>query len=158
MFNKQTLFILGVELKEEDGTILARYRVETMDNDERPLVSLKKLLDSGKMGTTPTWNPNPLRDTTVAIVLCVAAVGGEPDKIDRIKATLEAANGEFMSLGQQAIDNCSIIKEFDKRTLTRNKHAEIFSDVYRQTDSFCIPLRAIRSACSSLYKSLICCR
>ena len=95
------------------------------------MVSLKKLLDSGKMGTAPTWDPNPLRDTTVAIVLCVAAAGGEPDKVNRIKAVLDTANEAFVALGEQPIDNCSIIREFDKRTLTRGKHAEIFSDVYK---------------------------
>ncbi|MDP3705235.1 MAG: hypothetical protein Q8R24_04920 [Legionellaceae bacterium] len=123
------LIPVGLEFKEDDGTILARLRVETNDHDERPLASLKTLLDSGRANSAPVWDPNPLRDTTVAIVLCVAAVRDEPGKIEQIKAVLNDANVSFRTLGAQSMTNCSIIKEFDKRTLTRGKHVEIFAEV-----------------------------
>ncbi len=123
------LIPVGLEFKEEDGTILARYRVETKDNDTRPLASLKQLLDEGRVGNAPVWDPNPLRDTTVAIVLCVAVVKEDASKIERIKAVLTTANEAIKELGTQAIDRYSIIGSYDKRTLTRGKHVQIFSEV-----------------------------
>ena len=124
---------VGLEFKEEDGTILARYRVQTNDNDERPLLSLKKLLDSGRQSSLPAWDPHPLRDNTVAIVLCVVAVREDAHKVAQIKAVLTAAEGRFKALGKQPITNCSIIKEYDKRTITRGKHVTIFSEVYKNS-------------------------
>ena len=118
-----------LEFKEEDGTILARYRVVTKDNDPRPLVSLKQLLDAGTLSHAPTWDPNPLRDTTVAIVLCVAAVQEDLEKIEAISAVLSLANDTFQSLGEKFIEKYSVIKGYDKRTLTREKHAEIFCEI-----------------------------
>lgn len=122
---------VGLEFKEEDGTILARYRVKTNDGDERPLLSLKKLLDSERQSRLPVLDPNPLRDTTVAIVLCVAAVRDDSSKTSHIKAVLDAANKDFKALGEQSITNLSIIKSYDKRTLTRGegKHVNIFAEV-----------------------------
>lgn len=126
------LIPIGLEFKEDDGTILARYRLKTNDSDERPLVSLKRLLDSGRMNSAPVWDPNPLRDTTVAIVLCVASVKDEPGKVEGIKTRLRDANEYFRTLSSpQSITHCSIIKSFDKRTLTRGKHVEIFAEVER---------------------------
>jgi hypothetical protein len=75
------------------------------------------------------WDPNPLRDTTVAIVLCVAVVKEDASKIDRIKAVLTAANEAIKELGPQVIERYSIIESYDKRTLTRGKHVQIFSEV-----------------------------
>ena len=122
---------VGLEFKEEDGTILARYRVVTKNNDPRPLVSLKQLLDAGALGNAPVWDPNPLRDTTVATVLCVAAVKDEPEKVEAIKAVLSQANDAFQASGEKLIEKYSIIGEYDKRTLTRGKHAKIFAEVDR---------------------------
>lgn len=128
---KPRLLPVGLEFKEEDGTVLARYRVETLDKDKRPLASLKRALDAGQLSTVPVWDPNPLRDTTVVIVLCDAAVKDEPSKVDSIKAALSVANEGFKAFGAQSIDNYTIIKKYDKRTLTRGKHIEIFAEIHK---------------------------
>ena len=124
------LIPVGLEFKEDDGTILARYRVETKDNHERPLAFLKILLDSGRRTSAPVWDPNPLRDTTVAIVLCVAAVRDDPGKIECIKTVLNDANVGFLALGAQWITNFSLVDAYNKRTLTLGKH-EIFAEVVK---------------------------
>lgn len=53
----------------------------------------------------------------------------DASKIDRIKAVLTTANETIKTLGPQAIDRYSIIGSYDKRTLTRGKHVQIFSEV-----------------------------
>lgn len=123
------LIPVGLEFKAEDGTILARYRLGTNNNDARPLASLKQVLDEGRAGSAAVWDPNPLRDTTVAIVLCVVAVKDDASKLAQIKAVLTTANAAIQQLGSRYIERCSIIKAYDKRTLTRGKHVQIFSEV-----------------------------
>ena len=83
------------------------------------------------MNSAPVWDPNPLRDTTVAMVLCVASGRDEPGKVEGIKTRLRDSNEYFRTLSAQSITHCSIIKSFDKRTLTRGKHVEIFAEVER---------------------------
>ena len=129
---------VGLEFKEEDGTILARYRVVIKDNDPRPLVSLKQLLDAERLSHASVWDPNPLRDATVAIVLCVAAVQEDLEKIEAIRAVVSLANATFISLGEKFIGKYSVIKAYDKRTLTREKHAEIFCEIDKTSAGICL--------------------
>lgn len=119
---------LGLECKPQDGTILARYRFLTNDGDARPLDSLKKTMDPA--GVLPVWDPHPLRDTTVAITLCTANLSNlSQEIIAAIMMELENASELLRALGNQFIQEFTIV-EYNKRTLTRNKHAvEAISDV-----------------------------
>lgn len=139
-----TLEPVDLEFKEADGTILARYRVVTKDQDSRPLASLKQLLDKdSELSKTPIWDPHPLRDTTVAIALCVVDVRGDLQKIDRIKSVLDQAKENFKKLGSSSIENYSIIKEYDKRTLTKEKHVTIFSNVEKNQSNATVELKSL---------------
>lgn len=97
---------MSLEYKKADGNIIARCRFVTSD-------------------------------TTVAIVLCTTATT-DLEKIERIERLIPDEGKEtpaslaFKALGPQAITTFSIISEFDKRTLTMNKHAQVYADVQKE--------------------------
>jgi hypothetical protein len=49
---------------------------------------------------------------------------------------LSHANDAFQALGEKFIEKYTIIREYDKRTLTRGKHAEIFSEADKKSVNF----------------------
>lgn len=113
----------------EDGTIIARFEVITQDGDNRPLVTLKTDFDSSLKQQGPTWDPNPLRDSTLAVVLCVTSLSIDSTESDSLQQYLAEKNLEFTRQPAIPMNHCSIIDYYDKRTLTREKHANTFAEV-----------------------------
>ncbi len=132
----------------EDGTVLARYKWVPKTPDERPLVSLKQRLDPQTI--VPAWDPNNrLRETTVAVSLCVADVRDEPLKAKKIKEILAAKSECFRQKGELSINKFTIV-EYDKRTLTQKRHTQTIVEVVKPLISYADLIRLTRS--SDLYK------
>ncbi|MDO8954284.1 MAG: hypothetical protein Q7V63_05485 [Gammaproteobacteria bacterium] len=105
-----------------DGSLGARFQYETRSAGAGegipPLRSLKTRWDpENKLASWDTTNP--LRDSTVFVVLCVIDTALIPaDKLTQIYCLLESATAELLKLGQHAITQFQLIEAFDKRTLS----------------------------------------
>lgn len=125
--NKQKPYLrpMRCELMEKDGTILARFEYKTELADDAPLRSLASQLDPDQQFSQ--WDTsNHLRNTTVAVAICVIDKEKMPAKLEAIQLQLHLASEQLKALGDISIQQFQFISSYDKRTLSL-KHISMYA-------------------------------
>ena len=113
---------VGFEMMK-DGTILARFSYNTKSADNAPLMTLANQLDPNQKFAK--WDSsNKLRNTTVAVAICVIDKDNLADKLSDVQELLTAASEELIRLGNMEINRFHFISDYDKRTLSLKNFSE----------------------------------